>query len=931
MSVIRQQNWLGQQRVDLPHLRSVESSIAADFDVLAGRALAGEQALVLRGFEMTGISVGAPATALQIVTANGVAFNRQATESGTFLWVPADRAVETLNPTTNGRVVGGWATGTTNYVGLDYIRDADATTSDIVQFKSANSSVEVPRQVALGKTLDYRIQISAVPFSAEPHLIPIAKVVVDSLGFIVTAEDARPMMFRLGSGGDLPQPLAPFAKWTREEYLTNTDNTAFQGGDKTITSMKDWMDATMTRMWEIGGGEFWYSATADRNVTLITYGPAFNNGEYFTWTLGSSTLQWKGLRMLFDNSTAYNADIADGTVVGLAPGECLYVDIDRTRFYAPAWVGNTAYLLGDISVNGGQAYEVTVAGTSAAGPGPSGTGTAIVDNTVTWKWIGPGTAGGLVPAKASLASLGTGTPAGSRWILAWRRADQIFIRGWRYPVGTLFTPATTTAQGVLKLSRDYASVDAVAFSSLNNPIAISDRGGFIEVPTASDNGLVLNRALNTEADGYLTGPTNLFGGTAIVAAGADSVDHASGLIGIGSDLSGVGVFGLGTGNAAGAPTQWGGTGVLGWSDGVAAGVRGDGSFDGTNLGTSSTAPTVVGAGLNGRGAGNGWGAVVIGGNGATGGGAWVAGGHASQSGFIATTKDAAAPSAQTAGGFRSTSSRALSAESTSTTNATVYIENTQAATGAGALEVTGDGAGPTTAIYNTAVGGGSALSIENESTTATLEVLNNSTGPAATLENTGTAATVAITNTSSSGMAFPAGKTMKKVLGGGDFKIGLSSQCTPRWFDAAGPSGSEANAIGTGAFSANDGSARFHTAFTLPLNAVITSVNLRLSHSGATGGVNAYLWLAKTTKSTNWSTAAIATAISTTLGLAAGATVETFAPTMNATVSNRTIQSTNDSVTVNLLIDTDPGTGNAGYCSLIWLEINYTMYDTLNW
>ncbi len=34
--ILRQQNWLGQQRVDAPHLRSLESSAAADFDVLAG-------------------------------------------------------------------------------------------------------------------------------------------------------------------------------------------------------------------------------------------------------------------------------------------------------------------------------------------------------------------------------------------------------------------------------------------------------------------------------------------------------------------------------------------------------------------------------------------------------------------------------------------------------------------------------------------------------------------------------------------------------------------------------------------------------------------------------------------------------------------------------------------------------------------------------
>jgi hypothetical protein len=55
-----------------------------------------------------------------------------------------------------------------------------------------------------------------------------------------------------------------------------------------------------------------------------------------------------------------------------------------------AWVGSTAYYAGDKIVNGSQAYECTISGTSASSGGPTGTGSAITDGTVTWRSINNG-------------------------------------------------------------------------------------------------------------------------------------------------------------------------------------------------------------------------------------------------------------------------------------------------------------------------------------------------------------------------------------------------------------------------------------------------------------------------------------------------------------------------------------------------------------
>lgn len=89
-------------------------------------------------------------------------------------------------------------------------------------------------------------------------------------------------------------------------------------------------------------------------------------------------------------------------VNGLVSGYGLYNDGETTDFgisvdrfwigsptYAPR-VANTAYSKGDIKTNSGNIYRVITAvgdKKTGAGSGPTGTGTAIVDGNVTWKWI----------------------------------------------------------------------------------------------------------------------------------------------------------------------------------------------------------------------------------------------------------------------------------------------------------------------------------------------------------------------------------------------------------------------------------------------------------------------------------------------------------------------------------------------------------------
>lgn len=570
MSVTRQLNVISQMRLDVPHIRLIESGVAGDFDTIVGRGFAGSTGVVIRGFTIAG-SAGSAANTLQLVTADGIAVNLNASESGSFLWVPPSRAAELLDGGTNGRVQGAFVPSAVNYVGIDFVRELDDSTIDLVKFKDPVTKAESDRLVPLGKTLNYKIIISTSPFSTMANVIPVAKVTVSSAGAATVITDARQLMFRLGSGGDVPDAQSSY-NWPAGRIAG-----AFTGADKSFTSQKEWVDATMTRLWELGGGENWFSATADRNVHMTNYGSPFANGDYLTFDSGTGATSWQGIRFLFSGSTGTYNEVAAGSGI-IADGQCLYVDLDRTQ-----------------------------------------------------NRIDPGNP--LVASIAALASLGTGTVPGSRWILAWRVGTSLYMRDWRYPVGTTFVPATNTAMGVVKLN-------AVSSTPLTPVVvAITTGGGVVVAATAGNTngglfegfgngygvqgtgngtgagvyGTGTGDGVRGNADEYGVYGTGDFGGVYGIGraagvkgvigqgnttgSGVEGTGGATGIgvKGIGGTTSGIGVEGVATaGNSAGVKGtgQGSGDGVKGIGGATGTGVAGDGPVG--VKGTSATTAAVKG-------------------------------------------------------------------------------------------------------------------------------------------------------------------------------------------------------------------------------------------------------------------------------------------------------------------------------------------------
>lgn len=544
MGVLRQFNVLSDMRLDAPHLRLLESAIAGDFDTTVGRMQAGRRALVVSGLTIAG-SAGVQATSLQLVVADAVVLNLNASESGSFLWVPADTANEILDGATNGAVTGAFVAGSTNYVGLDFVRAADDSTADLAKFIDPVTGAITSEIVPLGKTLSYTIVVGPTPFSAQPNVVPIAKVVVAANGSVTTITDARDMMFRLATGGDFPTTQSSYG------WPAGRAEGAFSGADKSITSQKEWNDAVMTRLWELGGGAYWYSNVADRNVKLINTGSPYSNGEYFTFNSGTGAITWQGLRVLFDGGSTgitYN-DVSSGSGT-ILDGECMYVDIDRTT---------AASLTGH---------------------------------------IGP------------LTTVGTGALPGSRWILAWRSGTSLYTRDWRYPVGTLFTPATNLAQGVVRLNQAVPTpADPVVVAiGTNGAIAVAATAGNTTAATftgaGQGSGVLGISGSSWSPAGAVAGVTGA-GVANIEASGVRGIGSATstaalggpGIRGVGGAATGAGVAGPGgqfTGGSSSTLSVAPGDGVTGVGGGGAESAPG-GRFTG-GTGTFSDAAGVVGVG-----------------------------------------------------------------------------------------------------------------------------------------------------------------------------------------------------------------------------------------------------------------------------------------------------------------------------------------------
>lgn len=273
MAIKRSVNWISQARVDVPDMRALESAIRNDFDELIKSFVTGtSNGYILRGFNisMAGANGGA-ASGLQLIVDPGAVFHINSSQSGTFYLVPTGTPTQQLNSATNTIVDGAFAPSAINYVGLEYERFLDDTTSAQVYIWNPTQNNETTKNAPRAQILRYRIKITTSTFAS--NVLPIATVTTDSGNNVVSITDARQGLFRLGTGGASPNPFNQYS-WpqTRTENPSSSSSNAvdpFFGGDKGIYTLKDWMDAIMTSLQEIKGTVYWYSPSSAGSIDSL--------------------------------------------------------------------------------------------------------------------------------------------------------------------------------------------------------------------------------------------------------------------------------------------------------------------------------------------------------------------------------------------------------------------------------------------------------------------------------------------------------------------------------------------------------------------------------------------------------------------------------------------------------------------------------------
>jgi hypothetical protein len=287
MAVERRLQEYPGMRIDVPQIRSIESSVSADFDsTLRGLITGLNRPLLMRGFNINIPSSNIPASTLTIQVSDSAILHSSAAESGTILTVPYGTPDDVLSPS-SPNVIGAFQNGTVNYVGLQYIRTIDPATADQTAGWSQSQKLEFQRTVPVGYILEYQYVISTTGFSTN---LPLYIVGVSPSGTVTYITKAVPGLFRLGSGGTVPNPqyqydfddlLNPQTGTIREWINTSSVVTnpmsvvpgnpvnAFTYGDWSIGCMKDWMDAVMTRLAQLAGSAYWYIGSQTNNNTNL--------------------------------------------------------------------------------------------------------------------------------------------------------------------------------------------------------------------------------------------------------------------------------------------------------------------------------------------------------------------------------------------------------------------------------------------------------------------------------------------------------------------------------------------------------------------------------------------------------------------------------------------------------------------------------------
>ena len=256
------------ERLDLSDVLAIDSYAAGDFKYLLKGLVNDTKPYILKGFDVIDPlnAIGTQSCSIRI--ADSCVFYPGSLAGPFFYGLPEGNVnSQPLVPELRKNAV--------NYVYLTFTTFNTSTDSRAFwdPDKDGGAGGEFTQDVNTESVLTCQVNVSVGAFPV--NTIPVAKITVGAV--VITAiEDARDMMFRLGSGGISPDPYAgynwralPNSSFKREEPPTTMQAggvNPFEGADKNILSLKEWMDAVMTKLRELGGTIYWYEDSSTFSI-----------------------------------------------------------------------------------------------------------------------------------------------------------------------------------------------------------------------------------------------------------------------------------------------------------------------------------------------------------------------------------------------------------------------------------------------------------------------------------------------------------------------------------------------------------------------------------------------------------------------------------------------------------------------------------------
>lgn len=350
MAVLGRLVFSGGERLDLADFLSISSYTAADFQYLLTGFVGATTPYILSGFDIIDPISAIGTQSCSIDVSDAAVFYPSSTAGPFFFGLP-----------TSTPLVPELIQNATNYVYITLGTFNTAQDARAFWDPDANGETggEFTQDVNTESVLEAVVGVNTGGFPT--NSVPVAIITMGPVA-IVSIEDARDLMFRLGTGGISPNPLNTFAwpaepnsTYEREEPPTTAiagGVNPFQGADKNITTLKQWMDAMMSKLKELGGSTYWYEDVSTFSlITSFTDALATTFKTKGEWVHDSATpglLTWTEDVQIKITADPRTYIVRAGNVT-LADEQVAYLDLIRNKPFNSsdqqvAWVNGQSYI-----------------------------------------------------------------------------------------------------------------------------------------------------------------------------------------------------------------------------------------------------------------------------------------------------------------------------------------------------------------------------------------------------------------------------------------------------------------------------------------------------------------------------------------------------------------------------------------------------------